>query len=57
MYERNCLNKELRTLGMYLEKIKDYTIKKRIIHLLDWYIRKATFYKNLYYNANQYLNN
>ncbi|HCW53223.1 MAG TPA: hypothetical protein DG753_05705 [Clostridium sp.] len=49
MYERNSLNKELSTLGMYLEKIKNYTIKKRIIHLLDWYIRKATFYKNLYY--------
>ena len=49
MYERNSLNKELRTLGMYLEEIKNYTIKKRIMHLLDWYIRKATCYKNLYY--------
>ena len=46
---RNSLKKELNSLNIYTENIKDELIKKRIEHLLDWYIRKANFYKNLFY--------
>lgn len=49
MYGRNSLKKELSSIGMYSESIKNFTIKRRILHLLEWYIRKATFYKKLFY--------
>lgn len=51
----NSLKKELESLDLYVSKIKDDTIKKRISHLLDWYIRKATFYKNLFYSMSMFL--
>lgn len=46
---RNSLKKELNSLNIYTENIKDKLIKRRIDHLLDWYVRKANFYKNLFY--------
>lgn len=45
----NRLRKELDSLDIYTFNIEDDIIKRRIDHLLDWYIRKATFYKNLFY--------
>ena len=45
----NNLKKELKSLDMYVEKIEDRVIKSRILHLLDWYIRKANFYRNIFY--------
>lgn len=47
--KRNCLNKELESIWIYTESINNKLAKKRIEHLLDWYIRKANFYKNLFY--------
>lgn len=47
--EKNSLNKELQSIWIYTESINNNLAKKRIEHLLDWYIRKANFYKNLFY--------
>lgn len=47
--ERNNLKKELKSLEIYTGEIETKSIKSRIDHLLDWYIRKAVFYKNLFY--------
>lgn len=47
--EKNSLNKELESIWIYTESINNDLAKKRIEHLLDWYIRKANFYKNLFY--------
>ena len=47
--EKNSLNKELESICIYTESINNNLAKKRIEHLLDWYIRKANFYKNLFY--------
>ncbi len=47
--EKNSLNKELKSIWIYTESIENKLAKKRIDHLLDWYIRKANFYKNLFY--------
>ncbi|EPB9414074.1 DUF4231 domain-containing protein [Clostridium perfringens] len=46
----NSLKKELQSLNIYVFKIEDYSLRARISHLLDWYVRKATFYKNLFYS-------
>lgn len=43
--EKNSLKKELESIWIYTESINNNLAKKRIGHLLDWYIRKATFYK------------
>lgn len=45
----NCLEKELDSLDVYVFRITDNAIRLRIRHLLDWYIRKASFYKFLFY--------
>lgn len=47
--EKNSLKKELKSIWIYTESIENKLAKKRIDHLLDWYIRKANFYKNLFY--------
>ena len=47
--EKNSLNKELKSIWIYTESIENKLAKKTIDHLLDWYIRKANFYKNLFY--------
>ncbi|MDU2162595.1 DUF4231 domain-containing protein [Intestinibacter bartlettii] len=47
--ERNSLNKELKSIWIYTESIDNKLAKNRINHLLDWYIRKANFYKNIFY--------
>lgn len=47
--KRNSLTKELGTIDIYINGIENHIIKKRIEHILEWYIRKSTFYKNLFY--------
>lgn len=47
--KRNGLKKELNSIKYYTNNIKNGTIKFRISHILNWYIRKAVFYKNLFY--------
>ncbi|MDU4860867.1 MAG: DUF4231 domain-containing protein [Terrisporobacter othiniensis] len=47
--ERNSLNKELKSINIYTYNITNEQVKKRINHLLDWYIRKANFYKIIFY--------
>lgn len=49
MENRNSLTKELASIEIYLESVSSFTVKRRIRHILDWYIRKATFYKKLFY--------
>lgn len=46
---KNNLKKELNSLEIYTGGLETKIIKSRINHLLDWYIRKATFYKNMFY--------
>ncbi|SFC97304.1 DUF4231 domain-containing protein [Clostridium uliginosum] len=45
----NTKKKELKSIHIYVNNINDRIIRARIEHLLDWYIRKSTFYKNLFY--------
>lgn len=47
--DRNNLSKELKSIQIYTSGITTPMIKDRIQHLLDWYMRKATFYKCLFY--------
>ena len=49
---RNSKKKELNSITIYINRIQDEDIKNRIKHILDWYMRKATFYKNLFYMLN-----
>lgn len=47
--DKNNLEKEINSLEIYTDGLETKIIKSRIDHLLDWYIRKSTFYKNLFY--------
>lgn len=47
--KRNSLTKELDTIDIYIDEIENNVIRKRIEHILEWYMRKSTFYKNLFY--------
>lgn len=47
--KRNNLKKELKSLGLYTNGLKSEVVRERIDHLLDWYVRKATFSKNSFY--------
>lgn len=46
---RNCTSKELESMSMYTDEIQNKIIKARIKHILEWYIRKADFYKRIFY--------
>jgi len=41
------LKNELKALQYYTKDIENELIKNRVIHVLEWYVRKATFYKDL----------
>jgi hypothetical protein len=46
---RNSTKKELESIPIYVGRIENEALKERIEHILDWYIRKAVFCKNLFY--------
>lgn len=43
------MKSELRSLEIYWDVLKDGSGKERIKDLLNWYIRKAIFFKKFYY--------
>lgn len=49
LIKRNTLKNELESISIYIEEIKNNAAKKRIKDLFNWYIRKAVFYKRVYY--------
>ncbi|OPD38846.1 hypothetical protein AL714_00320 [Clostridium botulinum] len=43
------LKEELRSLNNFIKTIENEVIKNRVEHLLIWYVKKATYYKRMYY--------
>ncbi|WP_165773172.1 DUF4231 domain-containing protein [Bacillus mycoides] len=46
------LKKELISLEFYTTNIKNEVTRNRISHLLEWYVKKGTYYKRTYYLIN-----
>ena len=44
------LKKELSSLQHYTKEIENELIRNRVSYLMEWYVRKCTYYKNIYYS-------